>query len=229
MELWQAQSQRLKTHPAQLYAKFESKEVRLCLVCRLLCLLRAGCRMHRPYPSAPVTWSSNKQSVATPQSYSIHGAGKLHYLCWRRQAKGRSSGVRQYRRRGSWGPGCGRMKLLYAWLPIPPAMRSCGTSSVQISEGTGASGLRAWCDRLGAWASAGRTFNACQVTKVNSSAVQEIGTTFTALCASFVLVTLGMPPRLWGDSSMNMDILHRLSMTVKSVHLAICPMDSQQG
>ena len=40
MELWQAQSQRLKTHPAQLYAKFESKEVRLCLVCRLLCLLR---------------------------------------------------------------------------------------------------------------------------------------------------------------------------------------------
>ena len=27
MELWQAQSQRLKTHTAQLYAKFESKEV----------------------------------------------------------------------------------------------------------------------------------------------------------------------------------------------------------
>ena len=27
LELWQAQSQRLKTHAAQLYAKFESKEV----------------------------------------------------------------------------------------------------------------------------------------------------------------------------------------------------------
>ena len=54
-----------------------------------------------------------------------------------------------------------------------------------------------------------------------------IGATFTALCSSFVLVTVGMPPRLWGDSSMNMNILHRLSMTVTSVHLAICPMDSQ--
>ena len=30
MELWQAQSQRLKTHTAQLYAKFESKEVSAC-------------------------------------------------------------------------------------------------------------------------------------------------------------------------------------------------------
>ena len=52
MELWQAQSQRLKTHTAQLYAKFESKEVcsrQLALICSNLMGARpllACCILH---------------------------------------------------------------------------------------------------------------------------------------------------------------------------------------